>query len=234
MRNYFPMKTFQQDAVVRRLNVLYKLLKDIDVEYSEDETPVATFTLDGNVVIEEDLNVGGDLEVTGDLVIGGAIEYESLTLTGDLNADGVYANEIIENMEGYSFVPISEITYDDLNIIYAGVCKNGNKITFVMFMTFTYKGYAFRDVGTFIVPSDVYAKLYPYILQNVDTLDTRTLDLVKERQSIPSSAYGEIFKAGNNQVVFSFAVPSGLTVDATYSVRYEATFLLSDNLAPQE
>ena len=79
MRNYFPMKTFQQDAVVRRLNVLYKLLKDIDVEYTES---VATFTFDGNVTIEEDLRVKGGVSITGSV---GAASATFPIINGETN-----------------------------------------------------------------------------------------------------------------------------------------------------
>ena len=158
----------------------------------------------------------------------------AIELLGSGQVPSIKGDEIIENMSGYSFIPVEGTTFTDLDVLYAGACKNGNKLTLVMFMTFTYDGAGFRDVGSFKVPKEIYDKLTPYTLGGVATLDVRTLDLVKERQSIPSSAYGEIFKAGNNTITFSFAVPSGLTANATYAVRYEATFLLSENLAPQE
>lgn len=214
----------------------YKL--KIHIEFTQatlsDDTPIDDWYIDTNdakyLFTSDAQNVKatiedadfGDVALAGDLSVGG-----DLSVTGNITGDS-----IIENMTGYSFVPV-ENSYDDLNVIYAGACKNGNKLTLVMFMTFTYKLPAFKDVGIFVIPSDIYAKLYPYTLDNVATLDCRTLDLVKERQSIPSNAYGEIFKSSNNAITFSFAVPAGLTADATYAVRYEATFLLSENLVPE-
>ena len=170
--------------------------------------------------------VEGNLDIAHDLTVGGDIEGEGK----------ITANEIVEKMSGYSFVPITAPaqTYPNLKVIYAGACKNGNKLTLVMFMSFTYDIARFLDVGKFIVPSDIYSKLYPYDLDSVAVLDVRSLDLITQRQSVPAKGYGEIFKAGNNEVVFSFATPSGLVASNTYIVRYEATFLLSENLAPQE
>lgn len=60
MKNYYPMKTFQEDAVVRRLNVLYKLLKDVEVEY-DSVSGDASFELDGDVTITGDLTITGSL-----------------------------------------------------------------------------------------------------------------------------------------------------------------------------
>lgn len=148
-----------------------------------------------------------------------------------VDVEGAFtADEIAENMSGYSFTAPT-VSFPDLNIIYAGVVKTGNKITFVIFCSFTYDTPRFLDIGTFNIPKSVYDKLYPYDLNDVATLDTRSLSAIKERQSVPIQIYGEIFKPSGSAITFSFATNSSMTASETYIVRYEATFLLSENLA---
>lgn len=60
MKELFPLRTFHQDAVVSRLNVLYKLLKDVNVEY-DSVSGDASFELDGDVTITGDLTITGSL-----------------------------------------------------------------------------------------------------------------------------------------------------------------------------
>ena len=62
--------------------------------------------------------IGGNVEINGNLNING-------NLTG---------NSIVENMDGYSIQYLGDSSTTDFtnDITYVGICKNGNKLTFVI------------------------------------------------------------------------------------------------------
>lgn len=155
-------------------------------------------------------------------------------VAGQAFTGAITAPSIIEDMEGYSFSKVESLTEE--NVIYAGVCKNGNKITFVLFGTYTKKSEnptVNPVLGTFTIPSSVGAKLYPY---SGNTL----LDLNIEYS--PSVSSQKIILPGNFTKLSSTKVSIGaylvheggssrLVAETPYLFRVEATFLLSDSLA---
>ena len=148
----------------------------------------------------------------------------------DIAATGsITANSIIENMSGYNYVDTS--VQADITPIYVGTVKNGNKLTCVWFMslTATTTDYSGAKLGDLDLPSSVLAKLYPYSLSGIDNLlDARVIPMY----------YGYNTKIDANLILQKYTgsilpriYATGLTVGTTYLIRYEATFLLSDNLA---
>ena len=182
----------------------------------------------GDLSIGGDLSVDGDLSVTGDASVGG-----DLSVTGDVSGDAITGNSIIENMTGYSFaIDVSTGTTKD--VLYAGVVKNGNKITFAISIDIT-KSADTTDmnplVGQFILPEEIYDKLIPSQVGSYNFLDNRVLQAFSSNTtSVNSTAY--VVKSPSNTITFVCGITNFVN-DTKYHLRYECTFLLSDNLAPQ-
>ena len=90
------------------------------------------------------------------------LEEQSIELLRSGKVPSIKADEIIENMSGYSFNDIQ--TDHAWNPVYAGVVKNGNNLTFVVFGSITVDGTQTgnADICNFTLPNDVASKLYPY------------------------------------------------------------------------
>ena len=151
----------------------------------------------------------------------------------DIAATGsITGSEIIEDMTGYTFVaPVSSVNRD-VEIIYAGVVKNGNKITFVVFgkNTMLNEIAVGMNIGQFIIPSAVAAKLYPYNIGGLDVLDNRNLTLTLSSSITTSVTKLAYIQKSDNAITFNLS-SNGLEANKEYVFRYEQTFLLSDNLA---
>ncbi|MBO7696341.1 MAG: hypothetical protein J6T10_27200 [Methanobrevibacter sp.] len=175
-------------------------------------------------------NIEGDVDITGDVNITGDVD-----ITGDFTAD-----EIVEKMSGYSFVPTHE--GDDANLtkefIYCGAVKNGNKLTLVMAVNLTRTGTisGTQIIGQFIVPSDVYAKLYPTDIGGYPYLALFNSEIWStESDSVILKNF--VGKYGNNAIdiqCFSTPLNTNLVENTKYYLRLEMTFLLSENLIPQD
>ena len=153
----------------------------------------------------------------------GAIFSGNVNIAGNFTADS-----IIENMSGYSF------TLDAPNdlikeINYAGVVKNGNKITYVLagvlkkLSTFTAGA---EYIGTFTFPSSIGAKLYPNSLGQL--ANGKVAAFYDNVTSV--DLYFIVGKLGNSQFRIRFYNLSNLVTDNEYGFRFEVTFLLSDSL----
>ena len=148
------------------------------------------------------------------------------------NFNSVHANEIVENMEGYSFsIDTSVGTTKD--VLFAGVVKTGNKITFVISIDIT-KTTESTDmnplVGQFTLPEEIYNKLIPSQVGAYNFLDNRILEAFSSNTSaVNSTAY--VVKSPSNRITFVCGI-SNFVNDTKYHLRYECTFLLSDNLVP--
>lgn len=150
-------------------------------------------------------------------------------LTGANFIGEITAPSIVQTMgAGYSYL---NNPATDINAIYVGCVRNGNKLTAVWFMalTATDTTYSGAKLGDLNLPSEVLNKLYPFTLSGNDTLlDVKILPLFYEyNQKVDANL---ILQKYTGSIVPRIYV-SGLTVGKTYLMRYEATFLLSDNLA---
>ncbi|MBO5850750.1 MAG: hypothetical protein J6R29_00270 [Clostridia bacterium] len=173
-------------------------------------------TQDLGAIFNGNITISGDLAVTGDTNVSGTI-----------NANKVTGNEIIETMVGgYSFdvgTPV-QMTYD---LQYAGACKNGNKITFVIAGTIKRTSSAYTvTLGSFTIPSEIGDKLYPTI---GSVLEYKNAYCAKD-QSTGVTLPLNVIKNSNTSLTFRLDNAIELTLNQVYFIRAEVTFLLSTNL----
>lgn len=157
----------------------------------------------------------------------GAIFNGNVNIAGNLTADS-----IIENMSGYSAVLVSN-TGLTISPVYVGVCKNGNKLTFVFAGNITvddadYEKYVY--LCQFNIPSSVADKLYSTNISGLNVLDCRKLLVFDSADNFqnPLEKSGYWQKGGNT--TYPRAYLPDLTVGHTYYIRYELTLLLSNSL----
>ena len=164
-------------------------------------------------------------------------EKQLVELQKEVLAEGnipeIKADSIIENMSGYKFNDL-EPTGFTINFVYAGACKNGNKLTLVVFMTITRTSGTFtNDICSFEVPKNVGSKLFPdsslgigiislWQAQAYSNVYTK-VDLDLRMTKTESTNYDTLQITGSGL--------GSLTLDTLYNLRIEQTFLLSENLA---
>ena len=153
-------------------------------------------------------------------------------LAGANFTGAITASSIIENMSGYYATKIDDLTWTNK---YTGVCKNGNKITFVVFGSYTYNaGDTTKNIVAFSIPNDVFNKLYPYAMSGFDdVLASLKIDIFSNLEQ-SKELYVSIRKTGG-QILFAFRNPNnaGLTDQTQYVFRIEQTFLLNNSLISQ-
>lgn len=179
-----------------------------------------------------ELNVGGTSYDVQDKRLPES--SNKITLSKDLDVNGNFtANEIVEKMSGYtaSLYSITGISVED---VYASVVKTGNKITFVFAGSVTkatgYSGSSRQQLIKFNIPSSIGAKLYPIPI-GINILDVKKISCITEAfTSVEATIDCE--KYSNTEVVDVLDV-SSLVEETKYFIRYEVTFLLSDNLISQ-
>ena len=163
------------------------------------------------------------------------LDNEGALVKGTNVAGKFTANEIIENMSGYTFA-IGDNAKTTYTYYYAGAVKNGNKITFVDFLEFSlnsdFTGSGI-NIGTFGIPSSIGDKLFPVTIGGAPFLTFNSVAIIKK------SSAEIITKAFYIQKQSASALRVGLNVDTLsletdYIARVECTFLLSDSLVPEE
>ncbi len=152
-------------------------------------------------------------------------------LSGANFTGAITGPSIVENMSGYSFTKNASDTDKELDYLYAGVVKNGNKLTFVIFVKVTRKasiGVNSISLGSFTIPSAVGQNLHPYQGNWLNVLNVFASDTYVSGVEVPVL----VTKGSNTSVSAQLnLVNTKLTQDTVYLVRLEQTFLLSDNLA---
>ena len=174
----------------------------------------------------------GNITISGNLTVTGNGQ-----LNGTFNATKITGNEIVETMNGYSFTKSStdaDIRYD--SYIYAGVVKNGNKLTLALGLNFTrlqdltsYKQN--KKVGLFTLPVAVSNLLFP---SYADVWFGAVMAPIKCLASDTSSntvALDILVGKTANAIDIDAMGLNDLTVNKQYYLRFEITFLLSENLA---
>ena len=174
----------------------------------------------------------GNVTITGNLA---AAAVKTASLTSD-EAEISAQKPVVEVMDGYSFIirTAGIPTNITLNVDFAGIVKNGNKLTFVIFGNITRTGAASSSyVGeamNFNVPQSVAGKLYPSTIVGWDnTLAVNSLDLFESTSKKVQKTH--LVRKSGNLIMNSILSVDDLTQDVTYVFRIEQTFLLSDNLA---
>ena len=140
--------------------------------------------------------------------------------------------EIVEKMSGYSFTPeTTELTPAGITLVFAGVVKNGNKITFAIAGKFAptadltiAQGIS---LGSFTIPSDIGSKLYPL---KGSYLGYGSVVLAHNSASIMNKQFG-VYKGSNTSIRINLYNANTDYVNGNeYAFRIEVTFLLSENL----
>ena len=147
-----------------------------------------------------------------------------------LDADGlITGGEIVEKMSGYSFTQATSDADTTFDYKYAGVVKNGNKITFVIALEVTKTNNAEVAIGTFTIPEAVGAKLFPVFESSV--LEYQSKPVLGE--DFTSESIPQYWAKNNNTSIYGAIKTNNLTANKAYYVRLEITFLLSENLASE-
>ena len=173
----------------------------------------------------------GNLTISGNITATGTISAPTVSATS-VQGTAVTGDSIIENMSGYSFVsaPVTNLTKE---IIYAGVVKNGNKITFVIFARLTKTASITNNfgVGTFTCPMSVMNKIYPTLIGGVNFVEAKQVYLASAYNAgITLNGYVEK-TGGGSQLAFYLNGGDDMADNTDYVVRFELTLLLSDSLA---
>lgn len=160
----------------------------------------------------------------------GAIAGQNIAPANVAATGNITAPSIIETMTGYS-VEIDKSTYN-WNPIYVGVCKNGNKVSLVVFGSYE-KQAADDPSGRLLklnIPGTVGTQLYPYTVAGVDDiLESKPIAAFSTRK-LYTMITGETMKVNNFRIDVNLHGINALTDNTTYFFRYEVTFLLSENL----
>ena len=158
--------------------------------------------------------------------------------SGNVNVAGNFtANSIIENMVGYSFETPTMPTNLTADFVYAGVCKNGNKLTFAVAVVLEKVGtvtIAPFTIGRFFIPNTISQKLYA-----VDFFGPGNYRIANEVVQLFANGYTKIdtfvytSKGANSDVFIKLDASTlvNMTDNVPYYVRYDVTFLLGDNMA---
>ena len=184
---------------------------------------VSSFSINGSQHLIASYNDGTSTDL-------GAIFTGNVNISGTLNATAITGDSIIENMTGYAFALDSNATNYGFVINYAGVVKNGNKITFALAGTLTRNATTPPNVtlANFTIPNSIGVNLIPNSLNSLDNKNIALFDSYNSSISIPF----RIRKPSNTRIdIDLYGVGTTPTLNTTYEFRYECTFLLSTNLA---
>ena len=232
------------------------------IAYFNDNTQVDLGAIfQGNVTISGDLSVSGDATIGGDIsgsgnvlatgkFLGDGVEIKTIddiagqgyvdvlkplrisTLTS-ANNEIVTSKPIVETLYGYEYIPAASGTNITKEIVYAGIAKNGNKLTFVVCANLTKTATISQqgeELCKFYVPLDIGAKLIPTQIGIYSFLDVRQC-LLSSNQISGIIKPGYIEKNGAQYLRIFVVLDDNLVTDRKYYVRYEVTFLLGENLA---
>ena len=153
-----------------------------------------------------------------------------------LSGGAITGDSIIENMSGYTAYLPSTDAKRAVDIIYAGACKNGNKLTLVVFGSFEVLDASITPAEAYIwtefgIPPEVMAKLFPFEVGGGYYLDIKSVECVNKSTFAKVNVNVDVVKqVSTNRVAFGLSC-HGQSANNTYYFRIEETFLLSDNLA---
>lgn len=156
-------------------------------------------------------------------------------LQGNVNIDGnLTANSIIENMSGYSISDKNaNVTFN-----YAGVVKNGNKLTIALFFNFKLS----EDLNVNIpfticninLPLDVANKLETTAIEGVQNIVNNQKQVVNYALNDMQEANLITYRYGQSLVINLSPLETPMLATRNYIARVEMTFLLSDNMVAQQ
>lgn len=164
-------------------------------------------------------------------IAGQTIAPAVVNATTSINAPSVTGNSIVETMTGYAFTAGSPSNYD-LEIVYDGIVKNGNKLTLALAINLTKRSGALNygvGLGVFSIPNTVGTKLYPTLISGVNFLDVKELCAWSDYATNVKVVLG-VKKPDNVRIFLELQSAGNMVQDTKYYIRTEVTFLLSDPL----
>ena len=171
----------------------------------------------------------GNITISGNLTVTGSITGNSIS------GSAVTGDSIIENMTGYSFDKQTNSSFT-MDYVYAGIVKNGNKLTLALAIDMTridsVGGSVF--IGEFLIPLSVANKLFPTSIGGVNMLKMGSVTITKDGITTKQVSYQIKKSVGNSITIFltgSGNIETQFTLNEKYYLRIESTFLLSNNLA---
>lgn len=203
---------------------------------SNGQTINAGNLLDGNPLIIPAVNVifNGNVTTEGFLTAEAGVSTPSLTCDGEqINAQ----KPVVELMNGYSVVKETAATNHTFDWRYIGVCKNANKLTIAgslsISMVAAVSGTTDIRLMRVNLPSAIANKLIPYaqgtfsnMLAQIKCVCSDSVDSISTFLSNVN-----VRKNTSTQLTFNLFPNQTLAADHTYNLRFEVTFLLSENLA---
>lgn len=219
---------------------------DLILTLTNGDTIDAGNMFDGNVNITGTLDVGNDVSINGGISVTGDVSAVNVSASGDVTATGdvsvggdlpvtgtITGAEIVENMTGYTF-EVNPSVASVVDCKYAGVVKNGNKLTFALLADITPT--ANWDIGVaktlcfYYVPATIWSKLVPSTIGGASAVSCmRGYAFQYVNSGVAVDIY---FTRGSlGQLMLVIYPEATLTANNTYTLRVELTFLLSDNLA---
>lgn len=155
----------------------------------------------------------------------------------NLNADGNFtANTIIENMTGYSFtkgIPPTNVTY---NFLYDGIVKNGNKLTcacaLIVNSISDIAGLTALQICDFIVPTNIASKLYGIDIGTTNNCLGSSSSVSFYQGNLSFKSAKMVYLKHDARHIRCICYPAEtLEANTNHLLRFEITFLLSDNMA---
>lgn len=194
------------------------------VEFAQKDSKSRNIDVELDKSVKQDGN--GNVEISGILKVN--------TLTSD--EDKISAQKpVVENMTGYSFsAPSNPIVTTE--IIYAGIVKNGNKLTLAIALNLTRTASdapSYINLGDFYVPTDIANKIYSSYIGDINFVDVQRVNILDSFiGSKEIVAYTQKFEPQRLGIGSYLGVADNvMALNQKYYVRYECTILLSDNLA---
>lgn len=225
-----------QDATNAYFDIVFSISGSTIVSFNSDEMQV-NLTTGALTLVSNTFATYSKTELDTLLGAKASVSYVDTQLALKANLNGanftgaITSPSIIENMSGYLWVKATNANVTQTDI-YVGVVKNGNKLTLVYFGIINLaiaEGGSIK-LGHIVIPSSVGVKLYPFTIgTQTNVLDQKTVDLLLGLGST-QDCIARITKASNTQIDVLIR-STDLIAETDYMFRYEATFLLSDNLA---
>ena len=207
--------------------------------YSEKELSVLVYQAVGQYIedgaLDESIASAVDSYLEEHPVDITALEGQDIELNS-LDATGlVTGGEIVEKMSGYSLTKQSS-TGVTKSWDYAGVVKNGNKLTLAIAIEITRSSEFPNDymgLCKFTIPSSVASKIIPTTLAGLSNgLSIININVWSAFNTTSKILKLGITKSGTNGIdIQVLGGMQGLTTETTYYMRFDITFLLSENLA---
>lgn len=197
---------------------------------SNGQTINAGNLLDGNPLIIPAVNVN----FNGNATIEGFLTAEAGVSTPSLTCDGSQINAqkpVVELMNGYSIRKIAAEKYT-LDFKYGGIVKNGNKLTIAFSIDITPLEASVygAKIAEVVIPSSVLNKIIPSTIAAGTYASLQQVQAFDTEYNTPKSINAYYSKIGTRLDLYITHAES-LVADKKYNMRFETTYLLSENLA---